>query len=267
MVRARRAPKKDRHGARAPPPTRHLFFSSVHADGACSSAQLVELKNGETYNGELVSCDNWMNIRRARLPHTHASTRAHTWVALAACGASSAPRATAIDSGDYPRSSSAATTSSTYGSRRRCTPRIPLRRRPRRRLHLAPYHAPSLLPPRVRSSIWCPRRIFPQRGGRGGAATAAGAAAARAAGAPTIADAGAGAGAATADVDVVWVAPSVGAFDTCRARSSGPTHGAAPGPRSGPRWGLGEWRARRRRAGSVWHAAVAHARPGARHRH
>ena len=25
--------------------------------------QLVELKNGETYNGHLVSCDNWMNIR------------------------------------------------------------------------------------------------------------------------------------------------------------------------------------------------------------
>lgn len=25
-------------------------------------AQLVELKNGETYNGELVACDNWMNI-------------------------------------------------------------------------------------------------------------------------------------------------------------------------------------------------------------
>lgn len=24
--------------------------------------QLVELKNGETYNGHLVSCDTWMNI-------------------------------------------------------------------------------------------------------------------------------------------------------------------------------------------------------------
>lgn len=23
---------------------------------------MVELKNGETYNGHLVSCDNWMNI-------------------------------------------------------------------------------------------------------------------------------------------------------------------------------------------------------------
>lgn len=30
----------------------HFFFS----------LQLVELKNGETYNGHLVSCDNWMNI-------------------------------------------------------------------------------------------------------------------------------------------------------------------------------------------------------------
>lgn len=25
-------------------------------------SQLVELKNGETYNGHLVNCDNWMNI-------------------------------------------------------------------------------------------------------------------------------------------------------------------------------------------------------------
>lgn len=28
----------------------------------CSLPQLVELKNGETYNGHLVSCDTWMNI-------------------------------------------------------------------------------------------------------------------------------------------------------------------------------------------------------------
>uniref|UniRef100_A0A4W3H4I0 U6 snRNA-associated Sm-like protein LSm4 n=1 Tax=Callorhinchus milii TaxID=7868 RepID=A0A4W3H4I0_CALMI len=27
-----------------------------------SHPKLVELKNGETYNGHLVSCDNWMNI-------------------------------------------------------------------------------------------------------------------------------------------------------------------------------------------------------------
>lgn len=33
-------------------------------DGYCSGAllQLVELKNGETYNGHLVNCDTWMNI-------------------------------------------------------------------------------------------------------------------------------------------------------------------------------------------------------------
>ena len=30
----------------------------------CSRArQLVELKNGETFNGTLDSCDNWMNIK------------------------------------------------------------------------------------------------------------------------------------------------------------------------------------------------------------
>jgi small nuclear ribonucleoprotein (snRNP)-like protein len=27
-----------------------------------STTQLVELKNGETYNGNLVSCDTWMNL-------------------------------------------------------------------------------------------------------------------------------------------------------------------------------------------------------------
>uniref|UniRef100_A0A7S2CLJ6 U6 snRNA-associated Sm-like protein LSm4 n=1 Tax=Haptolina brevifila TaxID=156173 RepID=A0A7S2CLJ6_9EUKA len=29
---------------------------------AAGHPMLVELKNGETYNGELVACDNWMNI-------------------------------------------------------------------------------------------------------------------------------------------------------------------------------------------------------------
>ena len=32
---------------------------------AAGHPMLVELKSGETYNGELVSCDNWMNIRYA----------------------------------------------------------------------------------------------------------------------------------------------------------------------------------------------------------
>ena len=27
-----------------------------------SRAQLVELKNGETYNGHMVACDSWMNV-------------------------------------------------------------------------------------------------------------------------------------------------------------------------------------------------------------
>ena len=31
-------------------------------DGHLSLGQLVELKNGETYNGHLVNCDTWMNI-------------------------------------------------------------------------------------------------------------------------------------------------------------------------------------------------------------
>uniref|UniRef100_A0A1X7TNS0 U6 snRNA-associated Sm-like protein LSm4 n=2 Tax=Amphimedon queenslandica TaxID=400682 RepID=A0A1X7TNS0_AMPQE len=30
---------------------------------AQDNPMLVELKNGETYNGHLVSCDNWMNIQ------------------------------------------------------------------------------------------------------------------------------------------------------------------------------------------------------------
>jgi U6 snRNA-associated Sm-like protein LSm4 len=29
---------------------------------ACGNPMLVELKNGETYNGNLVSCDTWMNV-------------------------------------------------------------------------------------------------------------------------------------------------------------------------------------------------------------
>ena len=68
LVGAEREPER---GRRRRPGT---FFFFVHADGACSSAQLVELKNGETYNGELVSCDNWMNIRCA--PPTPLASRA-----------------------------------------------------------------------------------------------------------------------------------------------------------------------------------------------
>ena len=28
----------------------------------CAGEQLVELKSGETYNGNLEKCDNWMNL-------------------------------------------------------------------------------------------------------------------------------------------------------------------------------------------------------------
>jgi small nuclear ribonucleoprotein (snRNP)-like protein len=33
------------------------FFFCTH-----DTAQFVELKNGETYNGVLVNCDSWMNV-------------------------------------------------------------------------------------------------------------------------------------------------------------------------------------------------------------
>ena len=29
---------------------------------ACVVVQLIELKNGDTYNGHMVNCDAWMNI-------------------------------------------------------------------------------------------------------------------------------------------------------------------------------------------------------------
>ena len=47
--------------------------------------QLVELKNGETYNGHLVSCDNWMNINlrevicTSRVSGYTAGAGAHHW--------------------------------------------------------------------------------------------------------------------------------------------------------------------------------------------
>ena len=37
---------------------------------------VVELKNGETYNGELVACDNWMNIRCGATNHADADRSA-----------------------------------------------------------------------------------------------------------------------------------------------------------------------------------------------
>ena len=40
----------------------HQYSNTAGRVSCFTSPQLVELKNGETYNGHLVSCDNWMNI-------------------------------------------------------------------------------------------------------------------------------------------------------------------------------------------------------------
>ncbi|CAD1479776.1 unnamed protein product, partial [Heterotrigona itama] len=42
--------------------TNSIIPSQSTNDISISSYKLVELKNGETYNGHLVSCDSWMNI-------------------------------------------------------------------------------------------------------------------------------------------------------------------------------------------------------------
>ena len=45
----------------------NLIYMWLHHSNDINSLyiylQLVELKNGETYNGHLVNCDNWMNIQ------------------------------------------------------------------------------------------------------------------------------------------------------------------------------------------------------------
>jgi len=43
--------------------TKHIVKLDLHSHIYLSLLQLVELKNGETYNGHLVNCDNWMNIQ------------------------------------------------------------------------------------------------------------------------------------------------------------------------------------------------------------
>ena len=47
--------------APAPPTPDDHVMTPDHAIPA-SSLQLIELKNGETFNGHLVQCDSWMNI-------------------------------------------------------------------------------------------------------------------------------------------------------------------------------------------------------------
>ena len=39
-----------------------LLYEAHGLEFLLCSLQLVELKNGETYNGHLVNCDTWMNI-------------------------------------------------------------------------------------------------------------------------------------------------------------------------------------------------------------
>lgn len=39
-----------------------FHYRSGHFKLSHSTLQLVELKNGETYNGHMVQCDSWMNV-------------------------------------------------------------------------------------------------------------------------------------------------------------------------------------------------------------
>ncbi|XP_058148777.1 U6 snRNA-associated Sm-like protein LSm4 [Dasypus novemcinctus] len=50
----------DRRARFPPPPSTMLPLSLLKT--AQNHPMLVELKNGETYNGHLVGCDNWMNV-------------------------------------------------------------------------------------------------------------------------------------------------------------------------------------------------------------
>lgn len=49
----------------------HLRIGLIHATGP-TTPQLVELKNGETFNGHLVNCDNFMNITLREVYQTNA---------------------------------------------------------------------------------------------------------------------------------------------------------------------------------------------------
>ncbi|KKK17371.1 U6 snRNA-associated Sm-like protein, partial [Aspergillus rambellii] len=67
-------------------------------NGRSRHPMLVELKNGETLNGHLANCDNWMNLILKEVVQT-------------------SPEATV--SFDYQRSTSEETISNTYGFLRR----------------------------------------------------------------------------------------------------------------------------------------------------
>ena len=48
-------------------PSKRLTYCHLHVP-----AQLVELKNGETFNGHLINCDNFMNITLREVYQTSA---------------------------------------------------------------------------------------------------------------------------------------------------------------------------------------------------
>ena len=50
-----------RRASSPPSPHQHLHLLQHYPAGTCPP-QLVELKSGETYNGTLEKCDNWMNL-------------------------------------------------------------------------------------------------------------------------------------------------------------------------------------------------------------
>ncbi|TYZ58204.1 hypothetical protein PybrP1_009170 [[Pythium] brassicae (nom. inval.)] len=47
---------------RAATPLTAATYGGTNLCAGCVCAQLVELKNGDTYNGHLVNCDTWMNV-------------------------------------------------------------------------------------------------------------------------------------------------------------------------------------------------------------
>lgn len=60
------------HAAQAKPMVSPLPFSIPAPVPLTLPAQLVELKNGETFNGHLVGCDNFMNLTLKEVYQTSA---------------------------------------------------------------------------------------------------------------------------------------------------------------------------------------------------
>jgi U6 snRNA-associated Sm-like protein LSm4 len=66
----------------------------VHLPTVLRDPQLVELKNGETYNGHMVNCDSWMNVhlrevictsKARRLLRSPGRWSRHTWLRELVC--------------------------------------------------------------------------------------------------------------------------------------------------------------------------------------